>query len=196
MDAERVRAQLDRILASAPFADAERASRFLRFVVERALEGRNGEIKESVIAVEVLGRNTSFDSKIRSDRSSRGWTPARAPPFLLRRRRRSGPCFDLSAEGRVRARILGAAVVRGAKGEPQCCAFPSCRLKTRLSSLLRYHRMAASSRSPSSLNGKLMLWVRALDSLEAKPLAGTDIRVPAHSGRPTAGRLVSSLRTS
>ena len=63
MDAQRVRLQLDRILASAAFADAERASSFLRFVVERKLEGRAGEIKESVIAVEVLGRTPSFDSK-------------------------------------------------------------------------------------------------------------------------------------
>jgi hypothetical protein len=63
MNAERVRAQLDRILASAPFADAERARSFLRFVVERTLEGRNGEIKEFVIAVEAFGRNTSFDPK-------------------------------------------------------------------------------------------------------------------------------------
>jgi adenylate cyclase len=63
MDAQRVRAQLERILASATFADAERASSFLHFVVERALEERTVEIKESVIAVEVLGRNPSFDSK-------------------------------------------------------------------------------------------------------------------------------------
>jgi len=63
MEAGRVRAQLDRILASATFREAERASRFLRFVVERALEGRAGEIKENVIAVEVLGRNPSFDPK-------------------------------------------------------------------------------------------------------------------------------------
>ena len=63
MDTERVRAQLERILASAAFADAERARSFLRFVVNRALEGRTGEIKESVIAVEALGRNSSFDSK-------------------------------------------------------------------------------------------------------------------------------------
>ena len=64
MEAQQVRAQLDRILASAAFADADRASSFLRFVVERALEGRAGEIKESVIAVEVLRRNpSSFDSK-------------------------------------------------------------------------------------------------------------------------------------
>ncbi len=58
-----MRGQLDRILASAPFADADRASRFLRFVVEAALEGRSSEVKESVIGVEVLGRSPSFDPK-------------------------------------------------------------------------------------------------------------------------------------
>src|SRR5689334_23680393 len=63
MDPERARAQLDRILASAEFADAERASNFLRFVVLRALAGRTGEIKEPVIAVHALGRSPSFDSK-------------------------------------------------------------------------------------------------------------------------------------
>src|SRR5262252_3427823 len=63
MDPERVRGQLDRILASATFADAERGSRFLRFVVQSALEGRSGEVKESVIGVEVLGRSPSFDPK-------------------------------------------------------------------------------------------------------------------------------------
>jgi hypothetical protein len=45
MDPERVRAQLDRILASAAFTDAERASKFLRFVVLRALTGRTGKSK-------------------------------------------------------------------------------------------------------------------------------------------------------
>src|SRR5690349_17349903 len=63
MNPDRVRAQLDRILASAAFAGAERASTFLRFVVLRALSGRAAEIKESVIAVEALGRSPSFDSK-------------------------------------------------------------------------------------------------------------------------------------
>ena len=63
MEAERVRAQLQRILASSAFADAERGSRFLRFVAEVALEGRAGDIKEYVIGVEVLGRSPSFDPK-------------------------------------------------------------------------------------------------------------------------------------
>ena len=63
MEAARVRAQLSRILTSATFTDAGRASSFLRFIVEQALDGRPGEIKESVIAVEVLRRSPSFDSK-------------------------------------------------------------------------------------------------------------------------------------
>jgi Tol biopolymer transport system component len=63
MDAERVRAQLDRILASAAFAEADRAGRFLRFVVESTLDGRVREVKESVIGIEVLGRDSSFDPR-------------------------------------------------------------------------------------------------------------------------------------
>jgi Tol biopolymer transport system component len=58
-----VRTQLDRILGSATFAEAERGRKFLRFVVELALAGRVDEIKESVVAVEVLGRATSFDPR-------------------------------------------------------------------------------------------------------------------------------------
>lgn len=56
-------AQLERILASASFAEAERAKTFLRFVVSLALEGSASEIKKFLTAVEVLGRNSSFDSK-------------------------------------------------------------------------------------------------------------------------------------
>jgi hypothetical protein len=63
MEAERVRVQLDRILASAAFAEAEQGGKFLRFVVERALAGRVAKIKESVVAVEVLGRAASFDPR-------------------------------------------------------------------------------------------------------------------------------------
>ncbi|HKE22577.1 MAG TPA: hypothetical protein VKB88_09325 [Bryobacteraceae bacterium] len=63
MDPELVRRHLDRMLNSTAFAGADRSSRFLRFVVERTLAGRTQEIKESVIGVEVLGRNPSFDPK-------------------------------------------------------------------------------------------------------------------------------------
>lgn len=50
------------MLASANFARSERLSRFLRFVVERHLEGRSIEIKESVIALEVFGDH-DYDPK-------------------------------------------------------------------------------------------------------------------------------------
>jgi len=38
-------------------------SRFLRFVVERHLEGRDEELKESLIAIGVFGRPPGYDSK-------------------------------------------------------------------------------------------------------------------------------------
>jgi hypothetical protein len=56
------RQQLERLLASANFARNDRLSRFLRFVVERYLEGRDSEIKEAVIALEVVG-NRNYDPK-------------------------------------------------------------------------------------------------------------------------------------
>src|SRR5215831_2416898 len=62
-EAQAVRRQLDKVLASAGFARNERLSRFLRFVVERHLEGRDQELKESLIAIEVFGRLPGYDSK-------------------------------------------------------------------------------------------------------------------------------------
>jgi TolB-like protein len=61
--AEIVRKELERVLASKGFARNERLSRFLRVVVERHLEGRDGELKESVIGIEVFGRQPGFDPK-------------------------------------------------------------------------------------------------------------------------------------
>lgn len=56
-----VRAQLERILASASFAHSERSRRLLRFLVEQSLQGSSDALKESVIAVEVFRRRPSFD---------------------------------------------------------------------------------------------------------------------------------------
>ncbi len=63
--------QLERILASHGFARNERLSRFLRFVVERHLEGRDEEIKESLIAIEVFGRPPGYESQARCRRTGR-----------------------------------------------------------------------------------------------------------------------------
>jgi TolB-like protein len=62
-EAQAVRRQLDKVLASPGFARNERLSRFLRFVVERHMEGRDQELKESLIAIEVFGRPPGYDSK-------------------------------------------------------------------------------------------------------------------------------------
>jgi TolB-like protein len=63
---EVVQRQLQRVLASSGFARNERMSRFLRFVVERQLGGRDSELKESIIGVEVFGRRPGFDPQLDS----------------------------------------------------------------------------------------------------------------------------------
>jgi TolB-like protein len=65
-DRQAVREQLERVLGSAGFARNERLSRFLRFVVDQSLEGKDSEIKESVIAVEVFDRDANYDPKLNS----------------------------------------------------------------------------------------------------------------------------------
>src|SRR6516162_4187853 len=62
-EAQAARRQLDKVLASAGFSRNERLSRFLRFVVERHMEGRDQELKESLIAIEVFSRSPGYDSK-------------------------------------------------------------------------------------------------------------------------------------
>ena len=49
--------QLERLLASEPFANAERGRRFLRYVVERTLAGEGDRLKEFVIGVDVFDRD-------------------------------------------------------------------------------------------------------------------------------------------
>jgi TolB-like protein/Flp pilus assembly protein TadD len=60
---QALRDQLERVLSSSCFARAERASKLLRFLVERQLEGRENELKESVIGVEVFSRRPDYDTK-------------------------------------------------------------------------------------------------------------------------------------
>lgn len=61
-----IRRQLDRILASSGFANAERMSRFLRHVVERSIAGESEQIKEYSIGVDVFGRNADYDPRLDS----------------------------------------------------------------------------------------------------------------------------------
>ena len=60
---EAVKDQLQRLLASPAFADAPRLRVLLAFLVEQTICGHAGELKESVIAVEVFSRAADFDPR-------------------------------------------------------------------------------------------------------------------------------------
>lgn len=64
LDPDRLRAELDRVTASAGFRESPSLSSLLQFVVSRELEGRGGEVKESTIAIEVFGRGADFDGRL------------------------------------------------------------------------------------------------------------------------------------
>src|SRR5258707_6612050 len=64
MPARSIQDQLHRILASKPFAQSARMSRFLRFTVERAVSGQPDQLKEYVIGVEVFDRKASYDPRV------------------------------------------------------------------------------------------------------------------------------------
>src|ERR1700693_4341527 len=61
--AEAVLLHLERVLKSPGFARNQRRSRFLRFLVEWHLEGRDGEVEDSVIGTEIFGRKPGYDPK-------------------------------------------------------------------------------------------------------------------------------------
>jgi serine/threonine-protein kinase len=58
-----VAAALDGILASDAFSGVERPSRFLRHLVESALQGQGAILKESLLGVYVFGRDASWDPR-------------------------------------------------------------------------------------------------------------------------------------
>jgi eukaryotic-like serine/threonine-protein kinase len=62
--ATEVREALRTVLADAAFQNSERLSRFLRFVVERALAGESAQLKEYRIGVEVFGRPSTYDPRL------------------------------------------------------------------------------------------------------------------------------------
>jgi len=64
--AAKIREHLSAVLTSEIFVRSPRLSRFLRFVVGKALEGRGDEISEYSIGVEVYDRPTAFDPRIDS----------------------------------------------------------------------------------------------------------------------------------
>ena len=63
LDPTEIRRQLERICQSKLFHNAESLRKFLTYVTLAALEGREDELKESVIGVNVLNRPSDFDSR-------------------------------------------------------------------------------------------------------------------------------------
>jgi serine/threonine-protein kinase len=61
---QSIRTQLEKILASRPFAKSERMSRFLRYTVELALAGRADDIKEYRVGVDVFDRKAGYDPRV------------------------------------------------------------------------------------------------------------------------------------
>lgn len=99
---QAARRQLERVLASSGFFRNERLSRFLRFVVERHLEGRDSEIKESLLAVEVFGRRPDYDP--RQDpivRTEAGRLRARLSEYYLGEGKDDSLVIDLPKGGYV-----------------------------------------------------------------------------------------------
>ena len=64
IQAEVVETQLHRLLASPGLARNEHMSRFLRFIVEQKLSGRESELKESLLPLLLRQLETLTPSKI------------------------------------------------------------------------------------------------------------------------------------
>jgi hypothetical protein len=54
--------QLDRLLASPYFSHSKRLPNFLRFIVERTLDGDAERMKERTLGIEVFGRDANYDT--------------------------------------------------------------------------------------------------------------------------------------
>ena len=57
-----VEAELSRILKSKFFVSSHRSSRFLQHVVEKALAGEFGSLKERLLGIDLFGRTSDFDT--------------------------------------------------------------------------------------------------------------------------------------
>jgi serine/threonine-protein kinase len=60
---ERIVAQLDRLLSSKVFRQADRLKRFLTFTINETIAGRGEQLKEFVIGAEVFDKGSGFDPR-------------------------------------------------------------------------------------------------------------------------------------
>ena len=63
VDEAKTLVQLNRVLSSKAFRQADRLKRFLSFVVAETISGRSDRLKEFAVGVEVFGKDTSFDPR-------------------------------------------------------------------------------------------------------------------------------------
>ena len=63
-DDSKIKQQVSRILETQSFKSSSILSRFLYYIVSETLEGKEGSLKEYVIATNVLNRNTDFDPQL------------------------------------------------------------------------------------------------------------------------------------
>jgi hypothetical protein len=64
INTDEVRRHVESILASEGFSGAPKLQRFLRYVVDQALNGHHDQIKESVIGFEVYQKPASYDPRL------------------------------------------------------------------------------------------------------------------------------------
>src|SRR5580692_6653544 len=60
---QKTRLQLNRILDSRTFHQADRLKRFISFVVEETIAGRGTHLKEFLVGMEVFGKDARFDPR-------------------------------------------------------------------------------------------------------------------------------------
>ena len=105
-DASVVRAELDAILADSLFTHSKRCQAFLRYVVERTLDGHADDLKERTVGVEALGRpasyDTSLDPVVRTTAAEvRKRLVLRSRTSGARSRAPAGPSMSISVQPRV-----------------------------------------------------------------------------------------------
>ena len=82
---QEIMAELERILSAPEFRSTERNRKFLRYVTEQMLQGREDKVKAYSIAVDVVGRPANFDpvidpivrieaTRLRASRSPASWS--------------------------------------------------------------------------------------------------------------------------
>lgn len=150
--------QLDRLLASEAFANAERGRRFLRYVVDRTLAGEGDQLKEFVIGVDVFDRGDQYDPRIDSivrveagrlrSKLDQYYSRATDDPVVIRMARGSYvPSFGYRAPGE----------------DATASARPDAKRPS------RPIRVAALGLLAASLIGAMLAWASGLGARETRP---------------------------